>query len=445
MKREHIFLALTGVVFASLAAIFLLLPRSTYSELEKRDLATFPVYTHQKLADGSFTAAISQWFSDSEPYRDRFMALSMMVKDRMRLSRGGDNDVSLHLDVAPMEQAALPNEQPAENDPEAANRDIAEIASREADAPAKIASRGIVVAGSAPNARAMVVYGGEPSGGKAWAEAVNTYKEKLGSSVQVYAMVIPTPIEYYCPEKVKSHTKKQLPTIRNIYSLLSDSVHAVDAYTVLGRHADEEIYLRTDHHWTPLGAYYAAKKFAETARVPFPGLDGYTRRVNPGFVGSMFGYSKDIAVKNSPEDFVYFVPRDSSYTTNYISYQLDKDFKITGKTGPHKGRYFFNAKGANSYSMFMGGDAKITHIATSVANGRRLLIIKDSFGNAIPSFLFSSFEDIHVVDHRYFTLNLADYIRRNNITDVLLVNNIFNAYSTSVPRALRRILTQPTA
>ena len=32
--------------------------------------------------------------------------------------------------------------------------------------------------------------------------------------------------------------------------------HYVDVYSVLKEHAGEEIYYRTDHHWTSLGASY---------------------------------------------------------------------------------------------------------------------------------------------------------------------------------------------
>ena len=37
-----------------------------------------------------------------------------------------------------------------------------------------------------------------------------------------------------------------------MYAHLSDSVKAVDIYTALGKHAKEDIFLRTDHHWAPL-------------------------------------------------------------------------------------------------------------------------------------------------------------------------------------------------
>ena len=89
----------------------------------------------------------------------------------------------------------------------------------------------------------------------------------------------------------------------------------------------------------------------------------------------------------------------------------------------------------------MGGDAKITHVNTSTKNGRRLLIIKDSFGNAIPGYLFYSFEDIHVVDFRYFAKNMKNYVRDNNITDILMFSEIFRAYASG--RELIGYLTQP--
>ena len=63
------------------------------------------------------------------------------------------------------------------------------------------------------------------------------------------------------------------------------------------KHVAEPIYLRTDHHWAPLGAYYAAQEFARVAKVPFKPLSNYERRVVRNFVGSMYGYAQDISIK----------------------------------------------------------------------------------------------------------------------------------------------------
>ena len=79
---------------------------------------------------------------------------------------------------------------------------------------------------------------------------------------------------------------------------------------------------------------------------------------------------------------------------------------------------------------------------TDAPNTRRLLILKDSYGNALPGYLFYSFQEIHVVDGRYFTHNMKDYVRKHEITDVLFANNIFQACGGRY-RAYEFFLTMP--
>ena len=91
---------------------------------------------------------------------------------------------------------------------------------------------------------------------------------------------------------------------------------------------------------------------------------------------------------------------------------------------------------------FMGGDSKITQVRTGVNNGRRIIIFKDSFGNAIPGYLFFSFEEVHVIDFRYFDRNIVKYIRDNKITDVVFANNLTHACGNASYNAYKRFLTQ---
>jgi hypothetical protein len=91
MRFSKTYIILFGLLFAIFAVVFNTFPRSTFSELEKRELATFPEFTAEKLFNGSFTSEVSSWFSDSEPFRDRFMALSMKVKDLIRLNTGEEH------------------------------------------------------------------------------------------------------------------------------------------------------------------------------------------------------------------------------------------------------------------------------------------------------------------------------------------------------------------
>ena len=439
MVQNKIYIVLVTLLFAAFALVLNLFPRSAYSPLEKRELARFPEFSLDSLFSGAFTTSINSWYSDSEPFRDRFMQLSMKGKDLLRVVLGDEN-VTFHAAAGPVEEGE------ETDDLEMKERDVEEYHNNlTADEKAKIANKGIIIVGSGPNVRALMAYGGSSKGGVQYAEAANEYKRAFGSSVNVYCMVIPTAVDFYCPEKARRSSNPEQPTIRNIYSHLLPDVHAVDVYTALGKHAAEDIFLRTDHHWAPLGAFYAAEQFARVAGVPFKQLSSSERKVVHRFVGSMYGYSQDIALKNAPEDFVYYVPQGVDYTTTYTDYVINSNYEITAERKPYKGIFFYKYKDGSggAYCTFMGGDTRITCVRTSQTNHRRVLILKDSFGNALPGYLFYSFEEIHVVDFRYFAKNMKDYVRENKITDILFANNIFNAYSNKICNKYVRFLNQP--
>lgn len=436
---KKIYLATIAVAYIALTVVFDTLPRSTFSPLEKRELATFPTFSWQSLASGEYAQAVSHWFSDTEPFRDHFMQASMTLKDLAGLAVGSDDEqvvfhASTDKPAAKKAEAAINDRLPGEYENQL-----------NANENAKIANHGILIVGKGDKVRALMAYGGEAGGATCFARLANAYK-KAFPKCQVYCMPIPTAIEYYCPDRGRSATRPQLPTIKNIFAHLDPEVHAVDIYTTLGRHAAEDIYFRTDHHWAPLGAYYAAEQVARVARVPFKPLSAYERKVVHGFVGSMYGYSKDIAVKNAPEDFVYFKPKSVTYETTYVTYDIDKDYNLTRESRPYKGSFFYehfrDGSGA-TYGTFMGSDTQLTCVRTSVHNGRRLLIVKDSFGNALPSNLFYSFEEVDVVDFRYFAKNMRRYIQDHHITDILLTLNIFNAYSDVSCGKVLAFLDQP--
>ena len=107
---------------------------------------------------------------------------------------------------------------------------------------------------------------------------------------------------------------------------------------------------------------------------------------------------------------------------------------------PTKGQYFYSYKGSMAYCNFMARDNRITQVKTATKNGRRMLIIKDSFGNAIPGYLFYSFEEIHVVDFRFCNKNLKKYVETHAITDVVISTNISFACSSSIMSKYKRLL-----
>jgi hypothetical protein len=447
MKRNYIFLITLATLFLTLSVIFIFFPRPKFSEVERRELTTAPTFSLQKLLDGSYTAEVSSWFSDSEPFRDSFMTLSMAIKSHMALHRGsGDQQFVFH-QTADINEAIMPGgESDADLANELAERDIPNADSiHPGNDAAKMSQSGILIVGSGDNVRALMRFGGTETSTNPYISAINAYATAL-PNVKIYSMVAPIAMEFYCPEDARKRPglfKSELPVIKHIYSSLSSNVHTVNVYTTLAEHADENIYLRTDHHWAPLGAFYAAREFARIAGVHQPVLSEFDAKTIHRFIGSMYGYSKDISIKNAPEDFIYYTPTNTNYQATFTNVNVDKDFHITGESKPYKTSYFkhFKDGSGNAYLTFMGSDFVTVKVSTWVNNSRRLLILKDSYGNAVPSNLFGSFEEVHVIDFRYFPHNIVDYCHRNNITDLLIINNVFNACSAGVAAKIKAMLT----
>lgn len=437
-KGSALYLTVTGVFFLFIFIVFIFFPRPAYSELEKRDLEEFPAFEDYRDNLSGYTSGISQWFSNTQPYRDHLLTMSMGVRDGLKAQfRNNEDVVSFHATEDNME---------TEEAPEAPKAETEEMAAADMDMAAenaKIANSGIVVVGKAPNARAMMAFGGSPSAVNSYINTVNHYAKEFPGK-NVYTIISNSQGEFYMPPKVSNRNKPVGPVLEHIQENLDPSVNYVDVYSALKAHQNEYIYLRTDHHWSPLGAYYAAQAFAKKAGVPFKNLDSYDKNVVHGFVGSMYGYSKDISVKNSPEDFVYYTPKDLNYKTTFVKYKTDKNTQTTSESAPYESEFFIkmNDGNANAYGTFMGGDHFLVHVETGTPSDRKLLIIKDSFGNAVPGYLFYSFGDIHVVDFRYFTRNIKEYIEKNGITDIAFVFNIFNVCNSNTFKKVDNFLTQ---
>ena len=305
-------------------------------------------------------------------------------------------------------------------------------------------NRGIIVSrDSLGVVRAMNTCTVNPNAGRKYSEAISEYAARLaGDGVRVYQLIAPTQGEFYMPEMVSTIGAEQR-AIERTASFLTDAVTPVFVIDTLRNHMEEDIYNRTDHHWAPLGAYYAAKAFAKVAGVPFRPLSDYTPREVKDYVGTMYKFSGDPEVKNYPETFVYYMPPEG-YEAEFITYKLSNN-KTVGESEPHKDNFFrhFNDGSGAAYSTFMGGDTRTVKVTnTGGPKGRKLLIVKDSYGNAVASNLFGSFEEVHVIDFRYFPHNLVKYVKDQGITDLVFINTIQLAMAPNTATRLQTMLNK---
>ena len=419
---------LSGVVVV-LAVVLLLAPRSTISYEENRLLAEKPKFSLTSLLDGSYTSGWSEYYNDTVPFRSKLKkTISAMMQwtgvqseeDTVFFGNVSQVKKKTTTPVATTESvettvavAAAGNDET--NTEPAVTTTVVTTTEDPDDEPAAEIGEGIIL----DHKRAVCVYGGSFSVGQDYAETLNAYQQDLGSDVQVYSLVAPTAVSYYLPEEYANYTASETENIDNINSYLN-GVKPVDAYNALKPHTAEAIYARTDHHWLPLGAYYAAEAFAKVADVPFASLSDYDTATKKDYVGSMYTYTESAVLLDNPEEFTYYIPKNK-YKTTYYS---------TSFTDPTEGDLLMNLDGYDNsmyYLVFMGGDDKITHVETDCKNGRTLVIFKDSYGNALVPCLTSSFENIYVCDMRYFELNAIDFCKQVGCTDLLFAMNTFSA------------------
>lgn len=419
---------LSGVVVV-LAVVLLLAPRSTISYEENRVLAEKPKFSLTSLLDGSYTSGWSEYYNDTVPFRSKLKkTISAMMQwtgvqseeDTVFFGNVSQVKKKTTTPVATTESvettvavAAAGNDET--NTEPAVTTTVVTTTEDPNDEPAAEIGEGIIL----DHKRAVCVYGGSFSVGQDYAETLNAYQQDLGSDVQVYSLVAPTAVSYYLPEEYANYTASETENIDNINSYLN-GVKPVDVYNALKPHTAEAIYARTDHHWLPLGAYYAAEAFAKVADVPFASLSDYDTATKKDYVGSMYTYTESAVLLDNPEEFTYYIPKNK-YKTTYYS---------TSFTDPTEGDLLMNLDGYDNsmyYLVFMGGDDKITHVETDCKNGRTLVIFKDSYGNALVPCLTSSFENIYVCDMRYFELNAIDFCKQVGCTDLLFAMNTFSA------------------
>ncbi len=263
-------------------------------------------------------------------------------------------------------------------------------------------SNGIIVNGN----RGMEAFGGSAAAGAKTAEKLNTFKASIGSNVNVYILPCPTASAFYAPEKYSNSIKSHTTFFGGIRDNLVN-VKFVDTLAALSSHTDEYIYYRTDFHWTGLAGYYAAEALAEVAGTPFDDLSTYTENVTQNcFKGALVRYASVLG--NDPDDVYWYVP-SREYTVTY--------YNVSGNlSNPKTGMSLFSS--ANGYTKFMYGDAYTAHIKSNVGNGRKLLIFKNSYGNALAPYVLSSYDEVYVADIREFKQNAKTFIQDHGITDV---------------------------
>ncbi len=405
--------------------------KPTYSELERRDLAKMPKFTAESYFKGEYTRDLSAFVADVFPMRDKLLKLASDVKE---LNGFRFDDVKLHsVNMQENQNTATASNSKQESsgirpsDKDEASQNFPNPSDNESQA---IANNGIYVY----KGKAFSMFGASKAMGDYYANAVNYYQSVFGDRVKIYNLIVPSAIEYGLPEKYKNMSMPQKPSIEYVYSKLDPAVTPVRIYDTLMEHKDEYLYFNTDHHWTSLGAYYAYTEFAKAAGFTPVDINTLPKKTLDNFIGTLYGQTNDKSLLENPDHVDY-------YTMNYPveCYRYQKGYPYYPQPESLYGEY---ALPANSYSVFLHGDFPLTKIVTGNKNGRKIAVIKESYGNAFAPFLVNNYEEIYVVDERYFETDLISLVNKNEIDEILIINNIAAAHTAFHIDNIVRIVDQ---
>lgn len=155
-----------------------------------------------------------------------------------------------------------------------------------------------------------------------YSEIINDFA-KAAPSANTYSIVIPTASEFYASENQKSD---YLSAIKKINDGFSDNVIPINIVKPLMEHADENIFFKTDHHWTPLGAYYAYKEFLTYKDEDIQPPSSFRVERNEMFQGSFLQYLEGSdgyeLLKDTYDTFNLYYPKDGFIGSSYHDVDL---------------------------------------------------------------------------------------------------------------------------
>ena len=423
MKRIYTALSVFFLLFVMLVGLISTFDKDPdYSDAEKRKLKTKPKMTISGLLDGTYFNDYRAYYADTFPNREALMNSNTTLNGFYYFGGLGSDDsaslvIDLNLNAAQHGEALKTTEDPdvtgettVETEP--VNKPTEPLASAE-----QLGS--VVLIGNS----AFDVPHADNDQIVKYAQAVTAIADLLGSDVKTFSMPVPNSAEFYTHKEYHTGKTSQKAMFELCKSNLGANVTFVDAYSVIEKHTNEYIYFRTDHHWTHLGAYYAYTALCESAGFTPVNRDDFATGQWENFVGSLYtyvaNYPQGKVLKDNPDTVHYWKPSANITTTCYNSTKLTNGYAMGTicRVGEDV---------ENKYRTFMGGDHPIAVVQTDT-EGPCILVIKESYGNALISWLTNHYSKIILIDPRQYydknsDIDLAAFAAEQGVDQCLVIN-----------------------
>lgn len=350
-----------AVLVLVLDLIFILLPDKELSETENRTLQQFPKLNFTTLTNGKFESRFDSYVADQFPARDAWVRLKSSV-DRFA-GKTENRGIYLGKDGYLIQDLVLPTDE---------------------------------------------VYEEKMAGIRTFASS--------HSDLKITALIAPTALSV-----LKDHLPANAPAADEdaFMDRLKDDFTAagvlfVDTRDALKEAAKEgQVYYRTDHHWTTLGAYTAYEVLGEALMLPGIHTEYNRRLVTDSFSGTLTA-SSGFRSGETDQIEVFLPEPEPVYSVYYVEEGVRSASFYESK----------NLEVRDKYTIFFDGNHPEIKIETSRDSKDVLLVLKDSYANCFVPFLAGDYNKIIMIDPRYYKGDLDGLIAAEKVTDVLYLYNV---------------------
>ncbi len=364
LKKRDFYRTILGILLlvyiGSMVMLNMISTDRVFSEAENRRLEQAPILSASQVIDGRFTTSYEKYVSDQFPLRDFWIGVKS--KSEKVLGKKENNGVYLAKDGYLMEKFKKPKEEDLRDKVDEINSFFSNMRN------------------------------------------VNMFFMLVPNSVKVLEDKLPP----YAP------VADELIYMDRIKESIDEDINFVDLYDALYDNKDDYIYYKTDHHWTTKGAYIGYGNLMKDMGI-VPHSEDYfnIEKVTDSFYGSL--YSKSGFRNIEPDSIELYIPKK------------DEVLKVEYMEEEKTSNSIYNMDSLNKkdkYMVFLGGNHPFIRIKTNIDNGKKLLIVKDSYANSLIPFLTGHFSEIYVVDPRYYDKDLKVLVEDEDIQDILILYNV---------------------
>lgn len=355
-----VFLLFIGVMFI----LFFALPKSEYSSSEKRYLAKAPELSEKKLFSGDFREDAEDYIADHTAGRGFWVGLAAYYNYALgnNASKGVYNGRDGYLINDPEEMTNL-------------SRNVGYI---------------------------------------------EEFAQHMRSRLNVPTTVLVAPSTgYICADKLPAVHKEYHDN--ELFTEMSTILQAADFVDIRESLKAEyangnQVFYRTDHHWTTRGAYTAYKSLSKALDFTPNSESIYEKSTYPDFYGTTWSTSgywlnppDEIEVWDNPENDVEVTVVDGEATVHRDMF------------------YYTHLSEDDKYPVFLDGNHPYTVIKNKKASSKdTLLVVKDSFAHSLVPFLADHYAEIIMVDMRYYSMPLQPIIEKEGVDRVLFLYSVDN-------------------